>query len=146
MSLDGLAKTHDSFRKLGSFDATIKALPLLKKAGIESHIEPMEYRWLLDTVWNKRVQLEKEHKKIDISLKDHLWTLYRYEIGDLELPEKPIEGRTYDGCHCAQHVCVLANGDLYACRRMESSVGNIRNCTFEEAKETEKIKSFLFQK
>lgn len=38
MSIDGLAKTHDSLRKRGSFNATISALPVLHNAGIRSMI------------------------------------------------------------------------------------------------------------
>ncbi|MFA5248758.1 MAG: radical SAM/SPASM domain protein, ACGX system [Patescibacteria group bacterium] len=38
MSLDGLIKTHDQMRKPGSFDATVKALPLLHQYGIRSMI------------------------------------------------------------------------------------------------------------
>ena len=39
------------------------------------------------------------------------------------------DGFVYDGCHCGRgHITVLPNGDVYACRRMESKVGNI----FEE--------------
>lgn len=36
MSLDGMEKTHDSFRKPGSFKATLNAYNLLHKAGIQS--------------------------------------------------------------------------------------------------------------
>lgn len=38
LSLDGLKRTHDWFRKAGSFRATLAALPLLKEAGIETAI------------------------------------------------------------------------------------------------------------
>lgn len=31
----------------------------------------------------------------------------------------------YDGCHCGIcHMTILPNGDVYACRRFESKVGN----------------------
>ncbi len=36
LSLDGTRATHDWFRKPGSFDATLAALPLLRSAGIET--------------------------------------------------------------------------------------------------------------
>lgn len=38
MSIDGLAKTHDTIRKVGSYKATINALPLIKNAGIKACI------------------------------------------------------------------------------------------------------------
>lgn len=38
LSLDGLQKTHDWFRKPGSFDTTLSKIPLLKQAGIRAVI------------------------------------------------------------------------------------------------------------
>lgn len=38
MSIDGLEKTHDFLRKLGSFQSTLLALPILHQAGIKSMI------------------------------------------------------------------------------------------------------------
>lgn len=38
MSLDGLRKTHDFIRKLGSFDATLEKIKVLNDAGIKSAI------------------------------------------------------------------------------------------------------------
>lgn len=38
LSLDGLAETHDWLRMPGSFQATLAALPMLKRAGIETAI------------------------------------------------------------------------------------------------------------
>lgn len=38
MSLDGLEQTHDGLRKRGSFQATVGALPVLRRAGIRSMI------------------------------------------------------------------------------------------------------------
>lgn len=38
LSLDGLEKTHDWFRKPGSYKATHKALAMLKKAGVEAAV------------------------------------------------------------------------------------------------------------
>lgn len=38
MSLDGLEQTHDSIRRKGSFKETVRAIPLLKEAGIKTVI------------------------------------------------------------------------------------------------------------
>jgi radical SAM/SPASM domain protein of ACGX system len=38
VSIDGMEKTHDSFRKKGSFKKTLSALRILKKAGIETGV------------------------------------------------------------------------------------------------------------
>ncbi len=55
-------------------------------------------------------------------LKDHLWTLFLYEKGLYRLPA----GHVVQGCNCARnHLTILPDGDIYACRRMESRVGNV---------------------
>ena len=38
LSIDGMRKTHDWFRKKGSFDETLKKIPLIKNAGIKAVI------------------------------------------------------------------------------------------------------------
>ena len=44
-----------------------------------THIEPLEYRNLLDICWQKFEQYKENHTSFN--LKDHLWTLYLYEKG-----------------------------------------------------------------
>lgn len=164
MSLDGLRKTHDYFRKPGSFDETLSKIKTLRDAGIRSSImttvsklninqipwivdevvrnkvdlfsfarycpstpqdkiTPHEYRNLLEKLWEKFNQ----YKDCDtiFSLKDHLWTLFLYENGLFEIPQNLREDVIYDGCSCGiDHLTILPNADVYACRRMESKVGN----------------------
>lgn len=82
-----------------------------------------EYHDLLDSCWKKF----KKYKdtKTNFNLKDHLWTLYLYEKGIFKIPSNLDEDVIYDGCHCANsHMTILPSGDVYACRRMESRVGN----------------------
>ena len=164
MSLDGLRKTHDYFRKPGSFDETISKIKTLRDAGIRSsimttvskvnidqipwivdevvrnkadlfsfarycpgssndEITPIEYRNLLEKLWEKFSQY-KDSNTI-FTLKDHLWTLFLYEKGLFEIPENLKDDVIYDGCGCgADHLTILPNADVYACRRMESKVGN----------------------
>jgi radical SAM/SPASM domain protein of ACGX system len=38
LSIDGLRETHDSIRKPGSFDATLKAIAILRQAGLHSAV------------------------------------------------------------------------------------------------------------
>lgn len=38
LSLDGLRRTHDHFRKKGSFDTTLAAIPIIRKAGMHCAI------------------------------------------------------------------------------------------------------------
>ena len=101
------------------------SLEKAKKEG--THIEPKDYRDLLDKCYKK---IEKyradENCKTYFNLKDHLWTLYLYEEGKFKIDQNLDPNLIYDGCHCGSgHFTILPNGDLYACRRMESKVGNI---------------------
>jgi radical SAM/SPASM domain protein of ACGX system len=168
LSLDGLEKTHDSFRKAGSFATTLEKIKVIKGAGMwcavmttvskrnmeeipslidlvakygvdvyavgrycptspqkayaaDSHITPGGYREFLEKCWQKYE--ENKDCGTTFQLKDHLWTLFLYEKGLYTLPQK--EG-IVDGCNCGRnHITILPNGDIYACRRMESKVGNI---------------------
>jgi radical SAM/SPASM domain protein of ACGX system len=87
-------------------------------------IEPEQYRQFLDLCWNKFEQYKD--CGTTFNLKDHLWTLYLYEKGLYTIPEG-LDGETiYDGCNCGiGHLTILPNGALYACRRMESVLGNV---------------------
>ena len=89
-------------------------------------ITPMEYRALLDACWQKFAEHEEAGCHTGFDLKDHLWTLYRYETGDFEIPKDAEPGIIYGGCNCGNcHMTILPNGDLYACRRLNSKVGNV---------------------
>jgi radical SAM/SPASM domain protein of ACGX system len=89
-----------------------------------ARLEPEQYRQFLDLCWNKFEQYKD--CGTTFNLKDHLWTLYLYEKGLYTIPED-LDGETiYDGCNCGiGHLTVLPNGDIYACRRMESVIGNV---------------------
>lgn len=89
----------------------------------ENHIEPMEYRNLLDRLWHK-FEVYKD-RGTTFNLKDHLWNLYLYEEGRYTIPKELEEGRIYDGCNCGNnHMTILPDGQILACRRMESTIGN----------------------
>jgi len=168
LSLDGTEKTHDMFRKKGSFKATIEKIPVIKGAGMwcavmstvsktnmaeipdlidltdslgvdvyavgrycptskekaydpDMHIPPSEYKAFLEKCW-ERYEAHK-NSSTTFQLKDHLWSLFLYEKGLY----KPADcGGITGGCNCGRnHITILPNGDIYACRRMESKVGNI---------------------
>ncbi len=88
-------------------------------------ISPAEYRALLDTCDRKFREYEAAGCPTYWSRKDHLWTLYEYEQGRFKLPTDAQKGVIYGGCNCGNcHLTILPNGDLYACRRLESKVGN----------------------
>jgi len=89
----------------------------------ETHLEPIEYRNLLDRLWAK---FEKyKDRGTTFNLKDHLWNLYLYEKGLYHIPNGLDNNIMYDGCNCGiNHMTILPTGDVYACRRMESIIGN----------------------
>jgi radical SAM/SPASM domain protein of ACGX system len=169
LSLDGLEKTHDYFRKPGSFDITLEKIKTLKDAGVrasimttvskvnideipelidvvvannvdlfsfarycptgdekDSHVAPEEYKQLLEKVWEK--YNEYSDSGTYFNLKDHLWTLFLYEKGLFKIPENLKDDVIYDGCNCGNsHLTILPTGDVFACRRMDSKVGNAIN-------------------
>lgn len=169
LSLDGMSKMHDRFRKPGSFETTLEKIECIKKAGMycaimstvsrmnkddfpemidlivsknvdvfafgrycptneqkseEYHIEPAEYKEFLARCWEKFEQYKDCHTTFQ--LKDHLWTLFLYERGLFQIPKDIKTDMIYDGCHCGiSHMTILPTGDVYACRRMESKIGNV---------------------
>ncbi|MDE6367879.1 MAG: radical SAM/SPASM domain protein, ACGX system, partial [Muribaculaceae bacterium] len=89
-----------------------------------THISPSEYREFLDRIWHKFEQY-KDSETI-FNLKDHLWTLYLYEKGLFKIPQDSDPDAIYDGCHCGDcHFTIQPNGNVMACRRFESTVGNL---------------------
>lgn len=92
----------------------------------EYHIPPKQYRDFMDTCHRKFAEHKANGCKTTFQLKDHLWTLYLYEKGIFKLPENSDPNLIYDGCHCGiGHMTILPTGDVYACRRMESKIGNV---------------------
>ncbi len=96
-----------------------------------THIAPLEYKNFLDICWQKFEQYKDSHTSFN--LKDHLWTLYLYEKGIITIPNELDQNTIYDGCHCgSHHMTILPDGKIYACRRMESYVGNIQEKSLYE--------------
>ena len=59
--------------------------------------------------------------------------MLRWEQGRFTVPADAKPGMIYDGCHCGSgHMTILPTGDVYACRRMESKVGNVAESTLLE--------------
>lgn len=95
----------------------------------EHNMPPQLYRQFLADMW--QVYSELVDCGTNFSLKDHLWTAFLYEEGLYKLCDtKEI---VLDGCNCAiKHMTLLPNGNVYACRRFDSMVGNINQQTFKE--------------
>lgn len=84
---------------------------------------PEEYRKMMELCWDKFMQYKDSDTYF--SLKDHLWTLFKYERGLFNPADYPDDDIVYDGCNCGGgHFTILSDGACYACRRMESKVGN----------------------
>ncbi len=93
----------------------------------ELYPTPEEYRAFLLAYWEKKRDYERTGCRTVFKTKEHLFTLLRWELGDFELPswsgKRP--PALYGGCHLGSKATICANGDLVACRRMPSVVGNI---------------------
>ena len=102
------------------------------------HIPPLEYREFLQSCWEKYEQ--HKDSKTTFQLKDHLWSLFLYEKGLLKIPDCD---KISDGCNCARnHITILPNGDIYACRRMESKVGNINESNLYDIWNSENMNAY----
>ena len=100
----------------------------------EAYPSPEEYRDFLLRYYNKRRMLMEQGCATYFGLKEHLFTLLRYELGEFTVPEyaRRHPEQVFDGCHLGQGICILPNGDLMACRRMESVLGNVKERSFSE--------------
>lgn len=88
-----------------------------------NQMSAQEYKQLLTEIWGKYE--EYKDSKTFFTLKDHLWTLFLYEKGIFKIPPDLKDEVIYDGCNCGNsHLTILPNGDVFACRRMDSKVGN----------------------
>ncbi|MBS4786282.1 MAG: radical SAM/SPASM domain protein, ACGX system [Clostridiales bacterium] len=92
----------------------------------DTGMTPAEYRSLLETCDRKFREYQALGCQTYFNKKDHLWTLYDYETGAFQIPADAHEGMIYGGCNCGNcHLTILPTGELYACRRLTSPVGNV---------------------
>lgn len=99
----------------------------------EFHMEPDRYREFLLACQERIEAHEAEGCRTTFQRKDHLWALLEYEQGKLALPRDRDPRTIYDGCHCGiSHMTVTPTGDVFACRRMGSKVGNIFESSAKE--------------
>jgi len=89
----------------------------------EDNLTSGEYRDFLSNIWQ---QIKSQGMQGTRFLyKDHLWKAFLIEEGVIKPPKNNHE-KVADGCHCASdHLTLLPDGSIYACRRFESNVGNI---------------------
>ena len=105
----------------------------------EYYPSPEKYRDFLLRYYRKRTEFEEQGCKTTFYLKDHLFTLLRYELGEFVIPEYAgtHPDRVFSGCHLGQVSVILPNGDLMACRRMESVVGNVNDASISAVRDSE---------
>lgn len=103
-----------------------------------------EYRAFLLAYHRKKQAFERAGCRTRFKEKDHLFTLLRWELGEFEVPAWSCgnPGQVCGGCHLGAKCTIAANGDLLACRRMESVVGNIRRDRLWETDEGEAMAAF----
>lgn len=140
LSLDGMRKTHDQFRKSGSFDTTLEKIDYIKNARMYcaimstvSSTNIAKFPQLIDLCAEKNVdvfvfgrycltsgQKSEEYHIPPKQYRDFMDRCYQ------KFAEHQNENMIYDGCHCGiGHITILPTGDVYACRRMESNIGNV---------------------
>lgn len=106
-----------------------------------THIEPLEYKEFLNRTWEKFEQ--HKDSKTSFNLKDHLWKLFLYEKGLFKIPENTDPDVIYDGCHCADcHLTITPEGNVMACRRLDSVIGNVFKTKLEYIYNGEEIAEY----
>ena len=99
----------------------------------EFHMGPLAYRELL-LACQSRIEAQRTRgAKTYFHRKDHLWRLLEWEEGTFF----PLAGTDphafHGGCHCGRgHLTILPTGMVYACRRMESPVGDVAKETLAD--------------
>lgn len=106
------------------------------------NIPPQTYRIFLSKMWD--VYKKYLNEGTNFALKDHLWVPFLYENNLYALSDhKEPKDIVLDGCNCGiSHMTLLPNGEVYACRRFKSSVGNINNSSFKEIFFSERMNSY----
>lgn len=88
----------------------------------KNNISPDRYRNFLSEMYDSYQSLQGSG--CSFPFKDHLWKPFFQETGIASVDTKV--NCIVDGCHCGfGHISILPNGDVYACRRFESLVGNL---------------------
>ncbi len=100
----------------------------------ESYPTPEEYRSFLLKYYRKRRKYMEEGCATEFPLKENLFKLLQWELGELQIPPSFAggTGRIAEGCSLGMGCAILPNGAVMACRRMESVLGNIKTDSFTD--------------
>ncbi|MBR2834521.1 MAG: radical SAM protein [Coriobacteriales bacterium] len=110
----------------------------------ESYPSPDEYRDFLLRYYRKAKEYREKGCKTEFMFKEHLFTLLRFELGEFRPSEasKAHPELTFDGCHLGQSCTILPNGNVMACRRMESVIGDVKTESLHNILTGELCKSY----
>ena len=110
----------------------------------ELYPTPERYRAFLLAYWRKKQAYERAGCRTTFKTKDHLFKLLRWELGEpgavARVEERP--NHVCAGCHLGVKSTIAVNGDLLACRRMESVVGNVWTQGLYEVDESPAMKAY----
>lgn len=118
-NIQNILDTFRIVRNAGAYGFVFARVACIGNArGLDLEISPTQYRSVLKSLENEMNSTELTTR---IVLKDPLWSLYKYETGKLQIDDS-IKG----GCQVGiSLLSVLADGKVYACRRMESVIGKV---------------------
>jgi len=127
MNLDDILSLMDVVAEHNAYSFTFARYCATSPEKAEDYPSPEEYRRFLERYYDKSKALNAQGLKTRFIQKDHLFTLLRWERGEFTVPafSKADPDMVCDGCHLGRTGSILANGDVVACRRMESTVGNV---------------------
>ncbi len=110
----------------------------------EAYPSPEEYRSFLLRYYEKAKEYKEKQCLTRFKFKEHLFTLLEYELGTFRPTEysKKHPEIIFGGCHLGQNCTILANGDLMACRRMESVIGNVKTESIHDIQRGEKCAAY----
>ena len=128
MNLEDVLELMDHVVEIGATDFTFARYCATSPEKATDYPTPEEYRDFLYRYYRKAKDYREKNCHTIFRFKEHLFKLVRYELGEFEPSEF---GKTHpdiiiDGCHMGQTCSILANGDILACRRMESVIGNVK--------------------
>lgn len=122
-----------SEEKVAAFDFA-RLVPIGSGAQLkEQMLTPLEYRNLLLEVLDEYQTLQENGSQTRFGRKDHLWKLLYYELGLFNKPNQEEQNLIYDGCAIGSRtVSVLADGTVYACRRLPVAIGKVPDKSIRE--------------
>ena len=108
-------------------------------AAAHAYPTPEEYRFFLLRYYVKRGKFREMGCATDFPLKENLFKLLQWELGELRIPDASVGGfgRKPEGCSLGRGCAILPNGDVMACRRMQSVLGNVRTDSFADIMESD---------